>query len=132
MGSRFGDVAGNLRLPAAVALLAETGMRLARCSAFSIETGALAPTTPRRSRSCPGIIRNNSCPRAATDGCTSAASGPALRGLRLAPVRVGRHLVPGNASACANADNYNCRGQVEDSRQWCQAGGVTLVLARAS
>jgi hypothetical protein len=38
-------------------------------------------------------------------------------------------FAPGNAAACATADNYNLRGEVEDSPRWCRAGGVTLVSA---
>lgn len=39
----------------------------------------------------------------------------------------GGTLVPGNASACASADNYNLRGEGEASLRWCRAGGVALV-----
>ena len=35
-------------------------------------------------------------------------------------------FAPGNASACATAYNYNLRGELEDSHQWCRAAGVTL------
>lgn len=36
-------------------------------------------------------------------------------------------FAPGNAAACATADNYNRRGQLEDSLGWCRTGSVTLV-----
>ncbi len=39
------------------------------------------------------------------------------------------HAGPRHASACATADNYNRWGEVEDSRQWCRAGGVILLPA---
>jgi hypothetical protein len=46
----------------------------------------------------------------------------------MVPARSGV-FAPGNAAACASADNYNLRGEVEDSLRWCPAGGVTLVSA---
>ena len=65
------------------------------------------------------------------DGTTATGrrAGRCTGDLTAYPVVVvarGATLTPGPTTACATATNYN-RGQVEDSRQWCRTGGVTLV-----
>lgn len=135
---------GGLRRAVAALALAHTVMAGAPAAHAAMSSNTIAPTAALAAH---GNIARAHVLIACTEGqfvlftlslsqegatATGYGAGRCTSGLTAYPVLVvarGGVLASGNAAACATADNYNRRGEVEDRRQWCRAGGVILFPA---